>query len=221
MSPSVSLFVAAVISYLIGSLTFGLWIARYVRGIDIREHGSRNIGATNVGRVIGMKWGLFCLFLDALKGLIPALILPRLLFEDPFYRGHATVLCGIAAIVGHVFPIYLRFRGGKGVATAAGVAGAISWPGLLAAVITFAVSVALSRFVALGSLFAAVAYSIVALAMTPEPFGPANWSSTAFAIAVPILIVVRHIPNIGRIINGTEAKIGSQPETPESTASSG
>jgi len=210
MPTAAAFAVATGLSYLIGSLTFGLWIARAVRGIDIREHGSRNIGATNVGRVIGTMWGLVCLALDALKGLLPTLLLPQLLISEDFYRGHATVACGLATILGHVFPLYLRFRGGKGVATAAGVAGVICWQGFVAALLTFAAAVGLTRFVALGSTLAAIVYGVVTIIVTEAPFGPENWSKSAFAIAVPLLIVIRHVPNIRRMLSGTEARIGDR-----------
>src|SRR5690606_37197450 len=100
---------------------FSLLIARWFGGIDLRQHGSGNVGATNVARTLGFKWGLLALLLDALKGLLPTWGLPLLLFEGDVSRDHAQVVAGLAAIVGHMFPCWLGFRGGKGVATALGV----------------------------------------------------------------------------------------------------
>jgi acyl phosphate:glycerol-3-phosphate acyltransferase len=141
MPPAANLALAVAAAYVIGSIPFGLLIAKYGHGVDVRRHGSGNIGATNVGRVLGKKWGVVCLVLDALKGLLPTLLLPRviprpLLPED--WLGLATVLCGAAAITGHVFPVWLGFRGGKGVATGAGVAAVVCWQAALAAVAAFA-----------------------------------------------------------------------------------
>ncbi|QDT66830.1 glycerol-3-phosphate 1-O-acyltransferase PlsY [Calycomorphotria hydatis] len=203
----VALLIAAVVAYLVGSLTFGLWIARAVKGIDIREHGSGNIGATNVGRVLGAKWGIICLVLDALKGLLPTLLLPRLLISDPEMLQHATVLCGLAAIVGHIFPVWLKFHGGKGVATAAGVAGVISWPSLLAGAIVFGLTFGITRIVSLASMLAAVTYAVTTFVVLAAPFSAANWSMTAFSLAVAVLIIARHRSNISRLLSGNEAKL--------------
>ena len=113
--------IAALLSYLAGSVPFGLVIARIVSGEDIRSQGSGNIGATNVARVLGAKWGVMVLVLDAIKGALPTALIPMLLSFDSTEIGHTGVLCGLMAIVGHMFPVWLGFRGGKGVATALGV----------------------------------------------------------------------------------------------------
>ena len=111
----------ALASYLIGSIPFGFIIGKAIKGLDLRDHGSGNIGATNAGRVLGYRWGLICLVLDTLKGLVPVATLPsffRFATDDPLYP-HALIIVSIATIVGHMFPCWLGFRGGKGVAAAA------------------------------------------------------------------------------------------------------
>jgi acyl phosphate:glycerol-3-phosphate acyltransferase len=202
--------VAAVIAaaYLIGAIPFGLLVARLVRGIDIRTAGSGNIGATNVGRVLGAKWGAFVLVLDALKGALPTLLLPMLATtaEDP-KRLHVAVGCGLAAVLGHMFPCWLRFRGGKGVATALGVIVVLAPWGTLVAVLTFAVVFGATRIVSLSSMLAAIAFCIgVMWRLWPQPFTEGTWSLAAFAIGVPLLIVVRHRANIGRLLRGEEGR---------------
>ena len=110
--------IACVCAYLAGSIPFGLLTARYVAGIDIRKEGSGNIGATNVGRTLGAKWGALVLVFDALKGLLPVLLLPMLFVSAEFGEARLIhVLVGICTVIGHMFPVWLGFRGGKGVAT--------------------------------------------------------------------------------------------------------
>ena len=201
-----NLSLAAVAAYLVGSIPFGLLIARYWHGIDVRKHGSGNIGATNVGRVLGRKWGIACLVLDFLKGLVPTLLLPRLVPLPSDWQSAAAVLCGAAAIAGHVFPVWLAFRGGKGVATGAGVAAVLSWPAALAAAGAFAIVFATKRIVSLASIVAATVYAAVAVVLTGEPLARENWPITAFAIAIPALIIARHRDNIRRLIRGEEGR---------------
>ncbi|MEM1061851.1 MAG: glycerol-3-phosphate 1-O-acyltransferase PlsY [Planctomycetota bacterium] len=208
-----SLLVIAVAAYLCGSLTFGLWLGKAIGRIDIREHGSRNIGATNVGRVLGAKWGVACLVLDALKGLLPTLLLPRLVASEAVSFDDATVLAAAATVVGHVFPVWLGFRGGKGVATGAGAAGVVSPLGLLAALTAFGAVFGLRRIVSLASLVAAVTYAAVAIATMmgadPETGGPGAGGpfAIAFAVTVPLLVVGRHAKNIGRLLRGDEGRL--------------
>jgi acyl phosphate:glycerol-3-phosphate acyltransferase len=202
------LAIAAVLvaAYLAGSIPFSLLIARAVGGIDLRQHGSGNVGATNVGRLLGWKWGIVALILDALKGLLPTGLLP-LLFSDAGVRGHLAVGCGLAAILGHMFPCWLGFRGGKGVATSLGVVLMLApWGGLAAAGV-FAVCFAIWRYVSLGSIIAAMAFAIVQFVLLrPDPFSSLKWSLAAFSIAVPMLVILRHRSNIVRLLRGEEKK---------------
>ena len=193
-------------AYLAGSLPFGLFVARAVKGIDIREHGSRNIGATNVTRVIGVKWGAVCFLLDFLKGSGPVRLLPQwLLAADDPSRIHWQVAAGLLAIIGHMFPVWLGFKGGKGVATALGVVAMLA-PQSTA--ITFGVFVALfaiTRIVSLGSIIAAVTFAVLQMIqLWPQPFRAETWSVASFSLAVPVLIILRHRANIGRLLRGEE-----------------
>lgn len=193
-------------AYLVGSLPFGLFVARAVKGIDIREHGSRNIGATNVTRVVGLKWGAVCFVLDVLKGGGPVWLLPKLLLahDDPS-RAHWQVAAGLMAILGHMFPAWLGFKGGKGVATALGVTAMLAPQSTAITFGVFVILFAIARIVSLGSIVCAVTFAVLQMIqLWPRPFGPGNWSLAAFSLAVPILIIVRHRANIGRLLRGEE-----------------
>src|SRR3954468_21916969 len=161
-------------AYLAGDLPFGYLVARS-RGVDIFAAGSGNIGATNVGRVLGRKFGLLVFVLDFLKGAVPTAIATR-------FDGGADwlpVAAGLAAFVGHMFPVYLRFRGGKGVATGAGVV-AVLLPGPTAvAVLVWVTVLAATRYVSLASVLAAVTLAVVRLVTTPGPFAEPEGILTA------------------------------------------
>ena len=198
--------IAVAAAYAIGSVPFGYLTARLVRGIDIRNAGSGNIGATNVARVLGARWGVLVLVFDALKGALPVLLLPMLVqgAESPM---HIRVACGMATIVGHMLPCWLRFRGGKGVATALGVVLVIAPWGTLAAVGTFAVVFAAFRIVALSSIAAAVSFAGCQMwILGPNPFAETNWSRGLFSLLVPALIIYRHRSNIVRLVRGEEPR---------------
>lgn len=197
----------AVVSYLIGSIPFGLFTARVVRGIDIRTVGSGNIGATNVGREIGWKWGGCVLFLDALKGLIPTLLPIWTTNYQSVGLTNTMVMCGIATAIGHMFPIYLGFKGGKGVATGLGVAAAVAPWSTLVAFATFVVFVLVFRWVSLASVLAATAFAVAQTAMLGRSlFAAESWPLTVFTFCVPLLIVVRHRSNLRRLVRGEEPK---------------
>lgn len=191
----------AVAAYLIGSIPFGLLIVRWVKGVDLRTVGSGNIGATNAGRVLGKGGGLGVLLLDALKGLIPTLVLAR--WCDP--SATTAVLAGTAAILGHMYPCWLGFRGGKGVATALGVVGVLAPWGTLAAFGAFALTFATTRIVSLGSILAAVVFAVFqGVWLAPEWWSAENRWLTVFSAAVPLLIIVRHRSNLVRLLQGQE-----------------
>lgn len=213
-------------AYLVGSIPFGLIVARIAKGVDIRTVGSGNIGATNVARSIGKGWGLFVLALDAFKGLLPTLFFPLLTTAGDHQSFiHLQVMCGLAAIVGHMFPCWLRFRGGKGVATALGVVAVLAPMSSLIAAAAFALSLAIWRIVSLGSILAAVSFAASALwRLWPTPFSTESWSLAAFSLAIPLLIIVRHRSNIARLLKGEEPRFGQKtkpsPETSETDESS-
>ena len=200
-------------AYLAGSLPFGLIVARVAKGIDIREHGSKNIGATNVTRVLGAKWGALCFVLDVLKGGLPV-YLPRLLLTaEDSNRVHWQVAAGLLAILGHMFPIWLGFHGGKGVATALGVVVMLAKP--LSTTITFGAFVACfatTRIVSISSIIAAVTFAIAQMYfLWPQPFREQSWSIACFSLAVPTLIIVKHRSNIVRLLRGEEPRFGRKP----------
>ena len=207
-------FAALIIaSYLLGSIPFGLIIAK-AHGKDLRKIGSGNIGATNLSRAMGRKWAYFCFILDVSKGLIPMLITAGFISSEP---GTAELflwlMVGVAAVTGHILPIYLRFKGGKGVATSFGVALGL-WPYYtICAVATFVVwivVVLIWRYISLGSIIASIVFpvTLIVIITAGQTWDFANlWPLLTVAIGIPIMVIVRHHENIKRIIAGTENKV--------------
>ncbi|MCL2340260.1 MAG: glycerol-3-phosphate 1-O-acyltransferase PlsY [Proteobacteria bacterium] len=183
-------------SYLIGAIPFGLLLSKG-SGIDIRTQGSGNIGATNVTRLLGKKMGALTLGCDMLKGYLPMFVAALLLRDDP-NRDLLVALCGAATVLGHMFPVYLRFKGGKGVATALGAFFYLAPPAVLACLLVFVVSVALSGYVSLGSLLASASILVVLLMMQVPAWK--FW----LAAGIVALIWLKHRQNIVRLLNGTE-----------------
>lgn len=210
---AVAVPLALLAAYLVGSIPFSLLIGRWVAGIDLRQHGSRNVGATNVARTLGLRWGLLALALDALKGLTPVLLLPELcLGSENSLVGHLRVGCGLAAICGHMFPCWLGFRGGKGVATALGVVAVLAPWATLAAFCVFAVTFATSRIVSLSSILASAAFAIAEFTLLRgDAFSAAHWSLAFFSLAVPALIIFRHRSNLVRLARGEEPRFQRTP----------
>ena len=196
------MFVFALIaSYLLGSIPFSLLLG-FIGGKDIREHGSKNVGATNVWRVCGKKLGLAAFALDFAKGLIPVLWFWHLSGDWPPVP-YAPILVGVAAVLGHTFPVWLKFKGGKGVATSAGVVAGLMWQPFLVAFAVFFVVVALFHYISLGSMLGSIALAVATIIMLPAPFG-ANFPLVAAALLLSVLIIIRHWKNIERIRAGTE-----------------
>jgi glycerol-3-phosphate acyltransferase PlsY len=189
--------------YLLGALPFSVWIAR-ARGVDVRRVGSGNPGATNVLRAAGRGPGLLALACDVAKGVV-AVLLARLLGLSPAWWGWAA----LAAVYGHVFSVFLRFRGGKGVATAAGALGAVSPLALGAAVSVFVAAVGLTRYVSLGSMLGAVAFPVALWWLAPaELDGEARTALLVSSSLIALLVLVRHRANLQRLLAGTENKLG-------------
>jgi acyl phosphate:glycerol-3-phosphate acyltransferase len=208
VSDSISITIVFAVAYIVGSTPFGLLVARMVAGIDIRESGSGNIGATNVGRTLGAKWGIAVLLLDAIKGLLPTLLLPMFLYSKETQNAELLgVFAGIGTIVGHMFPFWLRFRGGKGVATSLGVVIVLAPWGSLAALCGFGLCALLTRIVALASIIAALAFGVCQMIiLAPDAFDPEHLAISLFSLAIPSLIIIRHRSNIGRLIRGEEKR---------------
>ena len=206
-------------AYLLGSVPFGPIIAA-AHGIDLRKVGSGNIGATNLARALGKHWGYVCFALDLAKGFLPAMAAGVWLDNFTATTGLlARLAVGCAAIIGHVFPVYLRFKGGKGVATSFGVALGF-WPYYTlcaaAALMVWIIFVLIWRYVSLASLAASVAFPVVlvlAIAVTPGWRFSDLWPLLLVAIGIPVLVFVRHRENMVRLLAGTESKVLQKPKS--------
>jgi len=187
------------VAYLLGSIPFGFLIVKLRQGRDIRGVGSGNIGAANVTRAVGLGTGLLTFLLDAGKGYLAVWFAAR--FTDQSISWMVTA--GLAAVVGHLFPLWLRFRGGRGVATGVGVFLPICWPAVLVALVIWIVVVAFWRYVSLGSIAATAALPLLTYLLYAPPHAPPLIVSVSTTLAA-VLIIVRHRPNIERLIAGTE-----------------
>lgn len=195
-----SLLVSA--AYLLGSIPNGLLIAR-LKGVDLQKVGSGNIGATNVFRCVGKGWGVAAFVLDAVKGFVPAFFFPRLVESAPPWLGLA---CGLAAVAGHNWPVWLKFKGGKGVSTSAGMLLGIAPAAVGVGFLVFAATVALTRFVSLGSILAAIAVPAAYLWLE----GPDNRLLAGALVLMGLLVVAKHRANIRRLLAGTEPRIAGK-----------
>lgn len=194
-----------ILAYLIGSIPTSLIVSRSQFNIDIRDYGSGNAGATNTFRVLGSRWGTFVMVMDMLKGLIAvklALLLPYYI-ENEFERTNFQIGLGLAAVLGHIFPIWAEFRGGKGVATLFGLIIAISPWTALSCIGVFLLVLYLTRFVSLSSILASLAFPVFILIV----FNVDNIAYRIFAIAVALLVILTHQKNIGRLLSGSESKV--------------
>jgi glycerol-3-phosphate acyltransferase PlsY len=200
-------------AYLLGSVPFGL-LAGFMRGVDIRTRGSGNIGATNTIRILGKPIGIAVFVLDFLKGFVPVFL--ALGVGGPLVPAgaHAQVLalcCGGAAVLGHCFPVFLRFRGGKGVAATAGAVLALRWDAALVAFAVFFLVRALTRFVSVSSMALAVSFPLAVAVLHPSRAFHEFFWITVGGMGVALLIIVRHRSNIARILRGEEDRVG-QPD---------
>jgi glycerol-3-phosphate acyltransferase PlsY len=193
---NITFFFCVVLSYLVGAIPFGLLLSRS-SGIDIREKGSCNIGATNVARLLGKKMGILTLLLDVTKGFLPMFVTALVIGEGPG-RNLLVALSGAATVLGHMYPVYLGFKGGKGVATGLGVFLFMAPLSVLFSLILFILAVGLSGFVSLGSLLASAAIPLWLYLL-----GEAGWK-TLLSLFIAVMIWFKHIPNIKRLLSGTE-----------------
>ena len=196
-------------AYFLGAIPFALLLG-FARGIDLRKVGSGNIGATNLSRTAGKRWGILGFLLDFLKGLAPVLLAVALPAPPEGSEGlrveHAQMACALAAVLGHVFPVYLRFRGGKGVATSFGAIAGLAWIAALAAGIVWGALFLATRTVSIASIAAALAFPAAALIVFwPAPLAVAI-PMDALAGAVAALIIVRHRSNVERLLRGEERR---------------
>jgi glycerol-3-phosphate acyltransferase PlsY len=196
------------IGYGSGSLPWGLWLGRALRGVDVRTLGSGNLGATNVYRSLGPGIGITTLALDMAKGALPVWLVPGSALGTGFPAGAewCRVAVGLAAIAGHMWTMFAGFKGGKGVATTAGVLLALSPPAFGVFVAVFVGAVALTRYISVGSMLGALAFALT-LGLTRGFSHPA----AIFGTVVTVLVILRHRENIGRLLKGQERRFSFRP----------
>lgn len=198
-------FLLIVLAYLVGSIPTSVWVSQHFFNIDIRDYGSGNAGATNTYRVLGPKWGTMVMVTDMIKGILAvklALLLPEYADNEVNLQNLQTGL-GLAAVVGHIFPIWADFRGGKGVATLFGLVLGISPWTALGCVAIFIAVLYLTRFVSLSSILASIAFPVFILVI----FNVENPAYRIFAISVALMVLLTHQKNIGRLLSGSESKV--------------
>ncbi|HYC58914.1 MAG TPA: glycerol-3-phosphate 1-O-acyltransferase PlsY [Thermoanaerobaculia bacterium] len=209
-----------VLAYLIGSIPFSFLVVKLVAGKDVREHGSMNVGATNVARTAGRIPGIVALLLDIAKGYAAVMIARYIVTraEWPFEPGVLpwqsremwVALAGLVAMLAHMFPVWLRFHGGKGVATATGVFLGLNPIVILGAILVFAIVLLASRYVSLASILSAASIPLLfRYLVNGAPF----WH-TVMSIGIAIAVILKHHSNIARLVHGTERKLGQKKETP-------
>ena len=196
-----------ILAYLIGSIPTAVWISKSVFGIDIRDYGSGNAGATNTFRILGSKWGSLVMLVDVTKGIIATslyIFIPYYLTNE-LARTNFMIALGMMAILGHIFPIFANFKGGKGVATLLGMALAIQPMVALICCGVFLITLISTRFVSLSSMLAGVAFMVLILFI----FNERETVYRLFAIIVALMVVITHQKNISRLFKGTENKVPS------------
>jgi acyl phosphate:glycerol-3-phosphate acyltransferase len=207
------LLIVAIVGYLLGSIPFGFLLVKFFRGQDVRQTGSGNIGATNVART-GSKWlAIATLVLDTLKGVIAVILGSWIgLQNDACASGspcpaaaHLAAIAALAAVVGHMFPVWLKFKGGKGVATALGVFLVLFPKAILISLAIFIIVVVATRYVSLGSILGAIAFPIAAYFM-----GGTDWQTLLPACLISLMVVIKHHENIRRLLAGNENRFGGR-----------
>ena len=193
------------LGYVCGSLPWGLWLGRAFRGVDVRQLGSRNLGATNVFRTLGPGLGLATLLLDMLKGAGPVWAIPQLPIAAAFPGGRELCALGVglAAVAGHLWTFLAGFKGGKGVATTVGVLLAFAPLAFAAFAVVFVATVATTRYISLGSMLGALAFAVTLAVLTP---GGVRSHAFVFGVVVAVLVIARHRDNIHRLLTGTERR---------------
>ncbi|HWJ89936.1 MAG TPA: glycerol-3-phosphate 1-O-acyltransferase PlsY [Flavisolibacter sp.] len=194
-----------ILAYLIGSIPTAVWVSKFFFDIDIRDYGSGNSGATNTYRVLGSKWGTLVMIVDMIKAIVAvklAFFLPYS-FESDIYLVNMQLGLGLAAVLGHIFPIWAEFRGGKGVATLFGMVLGIQPNVALCCVGVFILVLYVTRWVSLSSILASIAFPVFILVIFNEP----EKLYRVFAITVALLVLLTHQKNITRLLKGSESKV--------------
>jgi len=212
-----NLLVIVLLSYLVGSIPSGIIISKIVKGIDIRDHGSGNAGGSNVFRILGWKFGVLVIILDALKGSLAVILVARL-YLGSFPFPNATpfddftlvqIIAGVSAVFGHIWTVFANFKGGKGIATALGFLVTIITVDMLLALAVFGIVVLVSKYISLGSLSAAISIPII-LAIRENVFGvdiSGYHTILPFTIFLALLVMYTHRSNISRLLSGNENRI--------------
>lgn len=220
----VQLVLIGIIGYLWGSIPAGYWMGKLIRGkdFDIRDYGSHKIGATNVLRTLGKVPALIVLIFDLLKGFGPTLIATLVPF---FYgAGWGPTVAGLAALIGHIYPIFIGFKGGRGVLTGAGALLVISPLTFLISLIVLVITILTSRYVSLGSIVGSLTTIICGIVfyfigrVNPDFFGKVTLAQLVFMVIGPALVIIVHNDNIGRLLSGTERKLGQKVVVEEETS---
>jgi len=196
--------VSILLAYLIGSIPTSVWVGKAIFGVDVREEGSRNPGASNTFRVLGKKAGIPVLLIDVLKGWFAASLLtfnPNIVYSSEEMIIWKIIL-GVIAVLGHIFPLYIRFKGGKGIATLFGMVLAIHWPAALTCSLIFILLLYLTRYVSLSSIIATCAFPILIVYVFKNQDQPL----LIFGVCVSLLVLITHHKNIGRLFRGEENK---------------
>lgn len=200
----VKLIIFLIIAYFMGSIPTGVVIGKKFKGIDIREHGSKNTGATNAYRVLGLQYGIIVLLADALKGYLPVF-----LASLAGLVGWQLILVGLVTIVGHTLSIFLKFKGGKGVATSLGVFIYLVPNIVLILLVVFLLIAFSTKYVSLASVSAAGLFPILVLFM-PVREGLGKWNMFGFALVIALFVIFKHRSNIQRLLHGNENKFGAK-----------
>jgi acyl phosphate:glycerol-3-phosphate acyltransferase len=214
----ISFLVIIVLSYLLGSIPTSIWVGKLFKGVDIRDHGSGNAGATNTFRVLGWKAGVVVSLIDVAKGFTAAYYISQIGYHmgdvpvsiamwetDVFMR----LIAGASAVIGHMYPLYAGFKGGKGVITAAGMLYGIEPISITLAILVFIIVMVSSRYVSLGSIISCFSYPLFLLGLRYGLHQPIDGSLIVISAVVAVIIIIKHHANIRRLIAGTENRIQS------------
>lgn len=215
----IAIFTVVMICYLIGAIPSSIWYGKLVRGIDIRDHGSGNAGATNTFRILGWKAGTIVLLFDFGKGLFSTVVVSQLaysiasgpvsFYENWDVNAMLLIFCGVAAVIGHMFPVYSNFSGGKGAATACGMLYGIEPLSISIALAVFLIVMFSSRYVSLASISASFIYPFTQLVLRYGFDWHIDGSIIIFSSVLALTIIIKHKGNIKRLLNGTENRVSS------------
>lgn len=206
------------ISYILGSIPSAIWVGKLTKGVDVREHGSGNAGTTNTFRVLGVPFGITVFVMDFMKGFVPSFWLSAIAFDlfsgplaPPNWEVEAflRIACGVTAVVGHMFPVFAKFKGGKGAATACGMLFGIEPVSIAISFVVFGLTILITRYVSLASIIATALYPITLLVMRYVLGIYVDGSIIIFGALIATGIIYKHKSNIGRLLSGTESKVGS------------